>query len=183
MKKILGTSDVWSTSRLSHQPSEPAYKIADCRIFSDYPGFQPKTTHLSKAMQHTLYIVRVICNDLITHYHSIQVLDLKDLIHIQVVILDGVYYLLCTYITYCTTLNRFDLGLHKYSKHVSIVEILIGLTDLLNIGRRGGGEFPPPLGFRHHCTVVSYNFEFIPVCVQKYFRIYCAFMIILVRLV
>ena len=56
--------------------------------------------HLSKAMQHSLYIVRVICNDLITHYHSIQVLDLKDLIHIQVVILDGVYYLLCTYITY-----------------------------------------------------------------------------------
>ena len=43
-KKINGTSDVWSTSCLSHQPSIPAYHIADCRIFSDYPGFQPKTT-------------------------------------------------------------------------------------------------------------------------------------------
>ena len=30
-KKILGTSDAWSTSRLSHQPSEPAYYIVDCR--------------------------------------------------------------------------------------------------------------------------------------------------------
>ena len=31
-KKILGTSDAWSTSRLSHRPSEPAYYIVDCRI-------------------------------------------------------------------------------------------------------------------------------------------------------
>ena len=31
-KKILGTSDGWSTSRLSHWPSEPAYYIVDCRI-------------------------------------------------------------------------------------------------------------------------------------------------------
>ena len=28
-KKILGTSDTWSTSRLSHRPSEPAYYIVD----------------------------------------------------------------------------------------------------------------------------------------------------------
>ena len=28
-KKILGTSDAWLTSRLSHRPSEPAYYIAD----------------------------------------------------------------------------------------------------------------------------------------------------------
>ena len=31
-KKILGTSDAWLTSRLSHRPSEPAYYIVDCRI-------------------------------------------------------------------------------------------------------------------------------------------------------
>ena len=31
-KKILGTSGAWSTSRLSHQPSEPAYYIVDSRI-------------------------------------------------------------------------------------------------------------------------------------------------------
>ena len=28
-KIILGTSDAWSTSRLSHWPSEPAYYIVD----------------------------------------------------------------------------------------------------------------------------------------------------------
>ena len=33
MKKIiLGTSDTWSTSRLSHRPTEPAYYIVDWRI-------------------------------------------------------------------------------------------------------------------------------------------------------
>ena len=33
MKKIiLGTSDSWSTIRLSHRPSNPAYYIEDCRI-------------------------------------------------------------------------------------------------------------------------------------------------------
>ena len=31
-KKILGTSDTWSTSHMSHRPSEPAYYIVDCRI-------------------------------------------------------------------------------------------------------------------------------------------------------
>ena len=31
-KKVLGTSDAWSPSRLSHQPSEPAYCIVDCWI-------------------------------------------------------------------------------------------------------------------------------------------------------
>ena len=31
-KKILGTSDSWSPSRLSHRPSEPAYHIVDCQI-------------------------------------------------------------------------------------------------------------------------------------------------------
>ena len=31
-RKILGTSDAWSTSRLSHWPSKPAYYIVDCRI-------------------------------------------------------------------------------------------------------------------------------------------------------
>ena len=31
-KKILGMSDAWSTSRLSHRSSEPAYYIVDCRI-------------------------------------------------------------------------------------------------------------------------------------------------------
>ena len=33
-KKILGTSDAWSTSPLSHRPSKPAYYIVDWRIFS-----------------------------------------------------------------------------------------------------------------------------------------------------
>ena len=32
-KKILGRSDAWSPSRLSHRPSKPAYYIVDCRIF------------------------------------------------------------------------------------------------------------------------------------------------------
>ena len=29
---VLGTSDTWSTSRLSHRPSAPAYYNVDCRI-------------------------------------------------------------------------------------------------------------------------------------------------------
>ena len=32
-KKILGTSDAWSIRQSSHQPSNPAYYIEDCRIF------------------------------------------------------------------------------------------------------------------------------------------------------
>ena len=31
-KKILGTSNAWSMSRSSHQPSDPAYYIEDCWI-------------------------------------------------------------------------------------------------------------------------------------------------------
>ena len=31
-KKILGTSDTWSTIRLSHRPRKPVYYIVDCRI-------------------------------------------------------------------------------------------------------------------------------------------------------
>ena len=31
-KKILGRSETWPTSHLSHWPSEPAYCISDCRI-------------------------------------------------------------------------------------------------------------------------------------------------------
>ena len=31
-KTIFGTSDAWSTSCLSHRPSEPAYYIIDCQI-------------------------------------------------------------------------------------------------------------------------------------------------------
>ena len=34
-KKKLGTSDAWSTSHLSHRPSEPAYYIVDCRILEE----------------------------------------------------------------------------------------------------------------------------------------------------
>ena len=33
-KKILGTSDAWSTSCLSHQPSKPAYHIVVWRILT-----------------------------------------------------------------------------------------------------------------------------------------------------
>ena len=32
-KIILGTSDAWSLSDLSHRPSDPAYYIEDCQIF------------------------------------------------------------------------------------------------------------------------------------------------------
>ena len=32
MKKILGTSDAWLMSCLSHRPSKPVYYIVDCRI-------------------------------------------------------------------------------------------------------------------------------------------------------
>ena len=35
---MLGTSDAWSMSRLSHRPIEPALKIEDCRIFSQFPS-------------------------------------------------------------------------------------------------------------------------------------------------
>ena len=31
-KNMLGTSDAWSMSRSSQQPSKPAYYIEDCRI-------------------------------------------------------------------------------------------------------------------------------------------------------
>ena len=31
---MLGTSDSWSMSRLSHQPREPGFYIEDCRILS-----------------------------------------------------------------------------------------------------------------------------------------------------
>ena len=31
-KKILGTSDPWSTSHSSQQTTKPAYHIVDCRI-------------------------------------------------------------------------------------------------------------------------------------------------------
>ena len=34
-KKILGTSDAWSLSRLSHRPSKQAYYIEDCRIYRE----------------------------------------------------------------------------------------------------------------------------------------------------
>ena len=33
LKKILGMSDFWSTSHLSHRPGKPAYYIVDCWIF------------------------------------------------------------------------------------------------------------------------------------------------------
>ena len=33
-KKVLGTSDAWSTSHLSHRAREPAYYIVDCRIYT-----------------------------------------------------------------------------------------------------------------------------------------------------
>ena len=36
-KIMLGTSDTWSLSRLSHRPIDPAYYIEDCRIFAYHP--------------------------------------------------------------------------------------------------------------------------------------------------
>ena len=38
-KIMLGTSDAWSMSHLSHWPSEPAYYIEDCRICSNWSMF------------------------------------------------------------------------------------------------------------------------------------------------
>ena len=40
-KKILGMSDAWSTSGLSHWLSEPAYYIVDCQILTP-PPFDPQ---------------------------------------------------------------------------------------------------------------------------------------------
>ena len=40
-KKILGMTNAWSTSRLSHWPSEPAYYIVDFRISME---FVPRST-------------------------------------------------------------------------------------------------------------------------------------------
>ena len=37
MKKILGTSDAWLMSHLSHRSSDPAYYIEDCRISDQQP--------------------------------------------------------------------------------------------------------------------------------------------------
>ena len=36
--KIFGWSVAWSTSRLSHLPSKPAYYIVDCRTLKEYYG-------------------------------------------------------------------------------------------------------------------------------------------------
>ena len=40
---MLGTSDAWSMSRLSHRPSKPAYYIEDCWILTGFvlPGGTP----------------------------------------------------------------------------------------------------------------------------------------------
>ena len=59
MKKImLRTSDAWSTSHLSQQPSKPAYHIVDCRILG-LKGLQgsggPKGQR--SIFEYTLYIV------------------------------------------------------------------------------------------------------------------------------
>ena len=46
---MLGTSDAWLMSRSSQRPSNPAYYIEDCRIFSD-----DQLTSLAKAEDLTL---------------------------------------------------------------------------------------------------------------------------------
>jgi hypothetical protein len=38
MKKILGPSDAWSKSRLSHRPRDPAYYFEGCKIFENLKG-------------------------------------------------------------------------------------------------------------------------------------------------
>ena len=52
-EKLLGTSDAWLTSRLSHRPSEPAYYIVDCRIYTECHeiAFQISGTVLNRAMK------------------------------------------------------------------------------------------------------------------------------------
>ena len=43
MKKILGTSEAWSLSRLSHQLSKPTYYIEDCLISTEHAVKRPNS--------------------------------------------------------------------------------------------------------------------------------------------
>ena len=47
---MLGTSEAWSMSRLSRQPSDPAYYIEDCRILCR--GMNNKTAPLELILTH-----------------------------------------------------------------------------------------------------------------------------------
>ena len=46
-KKILGKSDSWLMSHLSHQPSKPAYYIVDCQI-SSLPPLKVQLANLGR---------------------------------------------------------------------------------------------------------------------------------------
>ena len=63
MKKILGTSDAWSTSRLSHRPSEPAYCIADWRsCWFDLLEHRAKPTERTAVFWLTIKALELIGN-------------------------------------------------------------------------------------------------------------------------
>ena len=53
-KKILGMSDAWSTSPLSHRSSEPAYYIVDCRIYG--PPGPPAPTAMEEGVDNLLVL-------------------------------------------------------------------------------------------------------------------------------
>ena len=48
---MLGTSDAWSTSRLTKQTSKPAYYIVDCQIF----GFKQAHAFKTSVGSHDLF--------------------------------------------------------------------------------------------------------------------------------
>ena len=60
-KKMLGKSDAWSTSNLSHRPSKPAYYIADCRISENIEKTSKLSIFAWKVDGYTLDRVTHVC--------------------------------------------------------------------------------------------------------------------------
>ena len=60
-KKILGTSDASSMSRLSHRPSEPAFYIVDCRILDVLARVMVYQIFHTCAMQYDSYMSCSLC--------------------------------------------------------------------------------------------------------------------------
>ena len=60
-KKMLETSDAWSTSGLSHWPSKPAYYIVDCRILDTFSAvvYTTALTVLHKSCQKMCSSVKI----------------------------------------------------------------------------------------------------------------------------
>ena len=60
-KQILGMSDAWSTSSLSHRPSELAYYIVDCRISDVSARVMVYQIFHTCAMQYDSYMSCSLC--------------------------------------------------------------------------------------------------------------------------